>query len=52
MDKKKFIPLTLEDYIPDVVKRLYNKIDSQKFNQIILLGFPDNMKWLNSIIKK
>ena len=51
MNSKEFIPLTLEDYIPNVVKRLYNKIDFENNDKIILLGFSDNMKWLNSLLR-
>ena len=52
MKENEYIPLTIEDYIPNVVKRLYKKIKSDNFNKIVLLGFSDNMKWLNTIFKK
>lgn len=52
MKENEYIPLTIEDYIPNVVKRLYEKIKSDNFNKIVLLGFSDNMKWLNTIFKK
>ena len=46
MKTKEFIPLKLEDYIPNVVKRLYNKIYQEKNMNIVLLGFSDNMNGL------
>ena len=51
MKTKEFTPLTLEDYIPNVVKRLYNKIIQEKNMNIVLLGFSNNMKWLNTLLK-
>ncbi len=52
MKKDEYLPVVMEDYIPNVVKRFFKKINTEKFNKIVLLGFSDNMKWLNTILKK
>ena len=47
-----FIPPKLSDYYPDVVLRLYNKIQDNPEKKIILFGFSSNMKWLFRLLKK
>jgi len=49
---KEYIPLTMEDYIPSIVKRLIQKIQSEPFSKIALYGFSDNMKWLFRLLQE
>jgi hypothetical protein len=49
-NKKEFIPLVLEDYIPQVPKRLLQRIQAEPFSSVALYGFSDNMKWLYRLL--
>ncbi len=40
------------DYIPDVVKRLKETIDTEIEKDVILFGFSENMKWLSRILRE
>jgi len=50
--KRDFVPTVKEDYIPEVVNRLINKINSSMMDKIVLYGFGDNMKWLYRILRE
>lgn len=52
LNKTEFVPIVLEDYVPNVVRRLANKIIQNKNSTIVLFGFGDNMKWLYRILKE
>ncbi len=49
---EEYIPPVVADYVPAVVKRLLTKISSEKYSQIALYGFSDNMKWLFRILQE
>lgn len=51
-ETKEFIPLEVEDYVPSVVRRLLKRIQSEKFSNIALYGFSDNMKWLFTLLRQ
>ena len=52
LNKTEFVPLIIEDYFPNVVKRLANKTLNYNDKKIVLFGFGDNMKWLYRILKE
>ena len=45
-------PNQLEDYVPEVVKRLHGRILKKNFKSLVLLGFSVNMKWLFRIFSE
>jgi len=45
-------PIELDQYIPAVVRRLYNRISSKSFTSLILCGFSVNMKWLYRVLSQ
>lgn len=50
--KKGDAPVALESYVPEVVKRLVNRIYEEPFRSVALYGFGDNMKWLFRILRE
>ena len=45
-------PIVLDQFIPKLVKRLYERIGKKSFSKLILFGFSVNMKWLYRISKE
>ena len=44
-------PIQVENYVPEVVKRLLEKINFSNFENIVLFGFSTNMKWILRLLK-
>ena len=44
------IPIVIDKYIPDVTNRLFRKIIDIKTKKIALIGFSENMRWLNRLL--
>lgn len=49
---EKYIPPVIADYVPLVVKRLLERINSETFSQLVLFGFSENMKWLFRLLQE
>ena len=43
-------PIVRDKYVPDVTKRLLTKIVESKIKKIVLVGFSENMRWLNRLL--
>ena len=43
-------PVIRDKYIPDITKRLLSKIIDSKIKKIVLIGFSENMRWLNRLL--
>lgn len=41
-----------ETYLPEVVRKLLNRIDAEHFSKIALYGFSDSMKWLYRMLRE
>lgn len=52
INKNAYTPPMTQDYIPDVVKRLLSKIQTEDCPNIVLFGFSSNMKWLYRLLKE
>ena len=51
MSKKEILKVIVRDkYIPEVASRLLQKILDSKVKNICLLGFSENMRWLNRLL--
>ena len=52
MDKNILIPILRDKYIPDITKRLFEKIIKTKRKKIALIGFSEHLRWLNRLLKE
>ena len=52
IEKKNYVPLQMEDYVPAVVQRLMHQIQIEQFSKIALYGFSDNLKWLFRLLQE
>ena len=50
MTENILIPIVIDKYIPDVTNRLLKKIIDSKIKKIALIGFSENMRWLNRLL--
>ena len=50
MDDKVLIPIIRDKYIPDITKRLFEKIIKSKSKKIALIGFSEHFRWLNRLL--
>ena len=50
MKNTQFKPIVMADYIPEVVKRLVEKISLRPHQRIYLLGFGENMRWVYRLL--
>ena len=51
-NKSEYVPVQMADYVPTVVKRLLQRIETEPFDSIALYGFSDNMKWLFRLLQE
>ena len=52
MDKNILVPILRDKYIPDITKRLFEKILKSKCKKIALIGFSEHLRWLNRLLKE
>ena len=52
MNENILIPIIRDKYIPDVSKRLFQKIIESNSKKIALIGFGENLRWLNRLLKE
>ena len=46
------IPVIRDKYVPDITKRLMHKIAESSSKKIVLIGFSENLRWLNRLLKE